>query len=151
VPCAGGDASRRARTIAWRRSSTRRAYTGIGAGAHSFDGAARRSWNGRDLDAYLAGVAAGERPLAGEEELDEPTRAFEAVALGLRRIDGLSCAAFALEFGADPLERFEEAVGDATARGLLEVDGDALRLSAAGRLFANEALVGFAPVPANAR
>jgi hypothetical protein len=42
-------------------------------------------------------------------------------------------------------------VGDATARGLLEVDGDALRLSAAGRLFANEALVGFAPVPANAR
>jgi oxygen-independent coproporphyrinogen-3 oxidase len=129
----------------------RRAYTGIGAGAHSFDGAARRSWNGRDLDAYLAVVAAGERPLAGEEELDEPTRAFEAVALGLRRIDGLSRAAFVVEFGADPLERFPEAVGEATARGLLEVDGDVLRLSAAGRLFANEVLVGFAPVPATVR
>ena len=89
--------------------------------------------------------------LPASEELDEPTRAFEAVALGLRRIDGLSRAAFAVEFGTDPLERFADAVGDATARGLLEVEGQALRLSAAGRLFANEVLVGFAPVAASPR
>ena len=45
-------------------------------------------------------------PLAGSEELDEPTRAFEAVALGLRRVDGFSRAAFAAEFGDDPVDRF---------------------------------------------
>ncbi len=129
----------------------RRAYTGIGAGAHSYDGATRRSWNTRDIDAYMAGVATGERPLAGGEELDGPTQAFEAIALGLRRVDGVSRAAFAAEFGADPLDRFREAMDVATARGLLDVDGDALRLTADGRLLANEVLVGFAPAPAAAR
>ncbi|MGZ6255867.1 MAG: radical SAM family heme chaperone HemW [Candidatus Limnocylindria bacterium] len=122
----------------------RRPYTGIGAGAHSFDGATR-SWNHRDLDAYLARTAAGERPLAGSEVLDEPTRAFEAVALGLRRVAGISRMAFAGEFGADPLDRFPDAVEEGTTAGLLEVDDDVIRLTPRGRLFANEALVGFAP------
>jgi oxygen-independent coproporphyrinogen-3 oxidase len=122
----------------------RRPYTGIGAGAHSFDGQTR-SWNERDLDRYTARTSAGERAVAGSEELDEPTRAFEAVALGLRRVDGFSRAAFAAEFGADPLARFAAAVGEGTAAELLEVTDAAIRLTARGRLFANEALVAFAP------
>jgi oxygen-independent coproporphyrinogen-3 oxidase len=122
----------------------RRPYTGIGAGAHSFDGQTR-SWNERDLDSYVARTAAGQRATAGSEELDEPTRAFEAVALGLRRVDGFSRATFAAEFGADPVERFPAAVGEGTAADLLEVDDVAIRLTARGRLFANEALVAFAP------
>jgi oxygen-independent coproporphyrinogen-3 oxidase len=123
----------------------RRPYTGIGAGAHSYDGATQRSWNTRDLDAYLSAVESGRSPRAGAEELDEATRAFEAVALGLRRVDGLSREAFAAEFGRDPLERYPRAVNEGTAAGLLEVEGDAMRLSATGRLLANEALIGFAP------
>ena len=123
----------------------RRAYTGVGAGAHSYDGCSERSWNTRNLDAYLADVEAGRRSLAGHESLDEATRAFEAVALGLRRVDGISRRAFAVEFDADPLERYGEAVGASTRTGLLEVDGDALRLSAQGRLLASEVLVAFAP------
>jgi oxygen-independent coproporphyrinogen-3 oxidase len=119
-------------------------YTGIGAGAHSFDGATR-SWNERDLDHYLARTEAGERALAGDERLDEPTRAFEAVALGLRRVAGFSGSAFAAEFGQDPQERWPVAVEEQVAAGLLEVEGDAIRLTARGRLFANEALVAFAP------
>lgn len=122
----------------------RRPYTGIGAGAHSFDGATR-SWNVRDLDRYLALTAAGERPVEGSEELPEPTRAFEAIALGLRRVDGMSRAAFAAEFGEDPVERHAAAVEATTRIGLIEVAGDAIRLTARGRLLANEALVAFAP------
>ena len=122
----------------------RRPYTGIGAGAHSFDGATR-SWNVRDLDRYLAGVAARERPVEGAEELSEETRAFEAIALGLRRVVGLSRAAFAAEFGQDPVERHAAAVAETLSKGLLEVVGDAIRLTAHGRLLANEALVAFAP------
>jgi oxygen-independent coproporphyrinogen-3 oxidase len=120
----------------------RRPYTGIGAGAHSFDGASR-SWNERDLDRYLARTEAGERALAGCEQLDEPTRAFEAIALGLRRVAGLSRATFAEEFGADPVERFTGAIEQGA--GLLEVDARTIRLTARGRLFASEALVAFAP------
>jgi oxygen-independent coproporphyrinogen-3 oxidase len=123
----------------------RRAYTGIGAGAHSYDGSAERSWNERDLDAYLEAVERGERPVAGTETLDEPTRAFEAVALGLRRVDGMRRATFRAEFGADPLDRFGEAVEGGRERGLLEVDRTHLRLTRQGRLFANEALEAFAP------
>ena len=122
----------------------RRPYTGIGAGAHSFDGRTR-SWNERDLDRYVARTGAGERALAGSEELDEPTRAFEAMALGLRRVDGFSRAAFAAEFGDDPLDRFAAAVEEGVSADLLEVDDDAIRFTRRGRLFANEALVAFAP------
>ncbi|MEO8251491.1 MAG: radical SAM family heme chaperone HemW [Chloroflexota bacterium] len=122
----------------------RRPYTGIGAGAHSFDGATR-SWNVRNLDAYLAAVEAGERPVEGGEELDEETRAFESIALGLRRVAGFSRASFAAEFGQDPLMRHAAAIEETRDKGLIEVAGDAIRLTASGRLLANEALVAFAP------
>jgi oxygen-independent coproporphyrinogen-3 oxidase len=122
----------------------RRPYTGIGAGAHSYDGATR-SWNVRDLDAYLVVVGRGERPLGGSEALDEPTRAFEAVALGLRRIDGLQRAAFESEFGTDPVERFADAVIAGRERGLLEVTPKELRLTPSGRLLASEACMAFLP------
>ena len=125
----------------WRR----RPYTGIGAGAHSYDGARVRSWNERDLDAYLAGVISGVRPQAGHEELDDATRAFEAVALGLREVSGTSRRAFAAEFGADPTVTFADGLATATSNCLLELDGDALRLSAAGRLLASEVLAGLLP------
>jgi oxygen-independent coproporphyrinogen III oxidase len=126
-------------TAYWQR----RPYTGIGSGAHSYDGDTR-SWNVGDLDAYLTAVAAGERPLGGREQLDERTRAFEAIALGLRRIEGLSRRAFAAEFGADPLERYGAAVSETVDAGLIEVDGDRLRLTSGGLLLANEALAAFA-------
>ncbi len=122
---------------------TRRPYTGIGAGAHSYDGATRRSWNTRDLDDYLAAVESGRLPRAGGEELDEPTRAFEAVALGLRRVEGLERRAFAAEFGSDPVDHFAGPVRDAVESGLLELGATHLRLTPAGRLLASEALVAF--------
>ena len=129
----------------------RRAYTGIGAGAHSYDGAAERSWNVRDLDAYLAAAEGGERPIAGREQLDEPTRAFEAVALGLRRVAGVERHGFAAEFGADPVARWPEAVAGAAGAGLLELSSGAMRLTTRGRLLASEVLVAFAPEPAAVR
>ena len=123
----------------------RRPYTGVGAGAHSYDGAAMRSWNVRHLEGYLRAAEAGERPMADREELDEPTRAFEALALGLRRLDGMSRGAFAAEFGEDPIERFAAEVADGRARDLLAMDGDSLRLTAHGRLFASDACLLFLP------
>ena len=62
-----------------RRLLGARPYTGIGAGAHSYDGVDRRSWNGRDLDRYLADVEAGRLP-SRRRELDPPVAWFEAIA-----------------------------------------------------------------------
>jgi oxygen-independent coproporphyrinogen-3 oxidase len=121
-------------------------YTGLGAGAHSFDGASR-SWNVRDLDRYLASIEAGERPSAGEERLAPETQAFEAIALGLRNVGGLDRRTFTAEFGQDPIERYPNAVAETVAAGLLEVDALAMRLTAPGRLLASEALIAFLPTP----
>ena len=125
----------------------RRAYTGVGAGAHSYDGVAERSWNVRDLDRYLETAEAGERPLADREVLDAETRAFETIALGLRRLDGLGRQAFAEEFGRDPVERFADRIVEAEASRLLAWDNDRLRLTPRGRLFASEACLPFLPTP----
>ena len=129
----------------------RRAYTGIGAGAHSYDGVSERSWNVRELDAYLASAERGDRPVAGSERLDESTRAWEAVALGLRRVAGIDRRRFAAEFGADPADRWPDAVGATRRDGLLDVTADRIRLSARGRLFASDVLVAFAPEPVGFR
>ncbi len=125
----------------WARS----AYTGIGAGAHSYDGAAERSWNLRDLDRYLGDVEAGELPVADRELLDTETRAFEAIALGLRRVDGLGRRDFAEEFGRDPLEGVVDRIADGEVSSLLEWDTDRLRLTPRGRLFASDACMAFLP------
>ncbi|MEO5986019.1 MAG: radical SAM family heme chaperone HemW [Candidatus Limnocylindria bacterium] len=126
-------------------------YTGVGAGAHSYDGHRDRSWNVREIDAYLAAVGTGQRALAGREELDDATLAFEAIALGLRRIDGVRRAEFASEFGSDPSDRFASALEGMSSRGLIEVDAAAIRLSPAGRLLASEVLIEFLPEPVSPR
>jgi oxygen-independent coproporphyrinogen III oxidase len=123
----------------------RRAYTGIGAGAHSFDGVEERSWNARDLDEYLSGVEEGRRPRAGVERLDEATRAFEAMALGLRRIDGVERGTFAAEFGGDPVERFAVGLADRGVQDLIDIGADRVRLTPDGRLLASEACLAFLP------
>ena len=123
----------------------RRAYAGIGAGAHSFDGVEERSWNARDLDEYLSGVEEGRRPRAGVERLDEATRAFEAMALGLRRIEGVERGTFAAEFGGDPVERFAVGLADGGVRDLIDIGADRVRLTPDGRLLASEACLAFLP------
>jgi putative oxygen-independent coproporphyrinogen III oxidase len=80
----------------WRRGP----YLGVGAGAHEFTGGVRR-WNGPGVPAYLAALAAGRRPTAGEERLTGAQAAFELLALRLRTADGLDQAE-AERLGIDP-------------------------------------------------
>ncbi|HEV8651447.1 MAG TPA: radical SAM family heme chaperone HemW [Actinomycetes bacterium] len=80
----------------WRRG----AYLGLGAGAHEFTGGVRR-WNVPGVPEYLAAVADGRRPTAGQEQLSTAQAAFELLALRLRTADGLDPAE-ARELGVDP-------------------------------------------------
>jgi oxygen-independent coproporphyrinogen-3 oxidase len=129
-------------TAYWRR----RPYTGIGAGAHSYDGEALRSWTERDLDTYLNAVEADVSPRSGSETLDPATRAFEALALGLREVDGLDVRDYAAEFGATPADRHPGAWERVRDARLIEEAAGRLRLTARGRLLASEVLLEFLPV-----
>ena len=90
-----GAASRHNLTY-WRRGR----YLGLGAGAHEFDGTARR-WNVNGVPEYLEAVRQRRRPTSGEERLDPEQARFEALALRLRTVDGLGPDE-ARSLGADP-------------------------------------------------
>ncbi|MCL2048637.1 MAG: radical SAM family heme chaperone HemW [Defluviitaleaceae bacterium] len=88
---------------------TMKPYIGVGAGAHSFDGAAR--WhNTADLGEYLRGAARAPERLS-YTELTERDLLSEKIILGLRLLDGV-CEGELVAFGAET----EKLVGD----GLLE-------------------------------
>lgn len=67
-------------------------YLAIGCAAHGHtihpDGTARRWWNVRTPERYIAAVAGGQSPEAGGETLDTATRDEEAVTLALRTRTG---------------------------------------------------------------
>ena len=96
-------------------------YRGIGSAAHSHRGG-RRWWNVRTPDRYVGLVDADRPTLAGEEELDGPTRAFEGLALALRTPAGVP----------------EEALPDAPELdGLVDRTSGRAVLTVRGRLLAN--------------
>jgi len=95
-------------------------YVGFGADAHSFDGATR-SQNGETVDDYLAGRGHQSEPAAPDERLFIGLRLSRGVrpdAEEWRRFDG-------------PIRRFLD-------DGLLERDGELLRLTNRGVLLSNE-------------
>ena len=98
-------------------------YRGLGCAAHSH-AAGRRWWNVRTPERYCALVEAGADPTAGEEVLDGPVRAQEALELVLRTRRGVPAAAL----DAD----------DPALAGLLAANGDRLVLTPRGRLLASE-------------
>jgi len=68
----------------WRQGD----YRGFGCAAHSHR-RARRWWNIRTPERYIAAVTAGRSPVAGEEVLDDSRRVFEGLVLALRTAEGV--------------------------------------------------------------
>ena len=118
-------------------------YYGFGCSAHSFDGASRRWANQRDLAKYVALVEHNGSPLVEDRRLTEADRRAEAVFLGMRMMAGVRTNEFKELFGvdlsaahADDLRNFQQA-------GLIEFDGDLLKLTRAGALLSNEVFAAF--------
>ena len=99
-------------------------YVGFGSAAHSHR-AGHRFWNVRTPDRYIAMVREGERPLGGEESLDERTRRFERESLALRTSRGVPLEAF------DSLDEI---------RHLVQVQNRRVTLAVSGRLLANQVI-----------
>ncbi|HPC83326.1 MAG TPA: radical SAM family heme chaperone HemW [Thermoanaerobaculaceae bacterium] len=109
-------------------------YLGLGPSAHSFAivphasagtaGApvvARRWWNEPRLRSWEQRMAAGERPLAGEEALGPRELGAETLLLGLRTTAGVDLDDFATRFGVDLLAANALLVANLAAEGRLEI------------------------------
>jgi len=117
-------------------------YLGFGPSAHSYALGRRWSIPGR-LDAYLAGRGSGLGRI--EEGPSRTDRASEALIAGLRLLDGVDLAALRARYGKDFTGPGRETVADLAGAGLLENDGDRLRLTRRGRLVSNEVLAQLLP------
>ena len=107
-------------------------YAGFGADAHSFDGA-RRWQNIEDARAYVDAMAAdGTARCEGSEAKAYEERFF----VGLRLMKGMRPEAEERRRYREPIERF-------VAEGLLEDDGERLRLTRRGVLLSNEVFAEF--------
>jgi oxygen-independent coproporphyrinogen-3 oxidase len=122
-------------------------WVAVGPGAHAFDGRRTRRWNAARLDRYFAALLPSDDtpdrlPPGGTETTDERTARAERAILRLRTREGLPAAvASSADFGA--------AKAWARANGLIEPTADGgLRLTALGRLLANDVFVRLLPEPA---
>jgi oxygen-independent coproporphyrinogen-3 oxidase len=118
-------------------------YYGFGCSAHSYDGRARRWSNHRDVLKYVETIENGGSSVVEEQELSVTDLRAEALFLGMRMMRGVDARRYRESFGvdlreahADDLDRFRKA-------GLLEFDGDLIRLTRTGALLSNEVFAAF--------
>jgi len=116
----------------WRRQP----YIGFGAGAHSFDG--QRRWaNVHDPSAYAAAIMQGRTAIENEETVTPAQALDEELFLGLRQLAGIDLARIERKYGADFAPRVRKLLDD----GLIERNGDTIRLNPAKLTISNEAFV----------
>jgi len=118
-------------------------YYGFGCSAHSYDGRLRRWANERDVAQYVDLIESGHSPIVEGRELNNDDRRAEALFLGMRMMSGMSIERYREAFGvnleaqySNDLQRFREA-------GLIEFDGDWMKLTRAGALLSNEVFSAF--------
>jgi oxygen-independent coproporphyrinogen III oxidase len=116
----------------WRREP----YLGFGAGSHSFSGTQRWA-NAHDAAAYASSLAGGRLPVEQLETVTRDSALEEELFLGLRQLDGINLQRIEEEYGALVEGRFDRLM-DA---GLVERDGNIVRLSPAKLSVSNEVFV----------
>ncbi len=111
-------------------------YRGLGLGAHSFiDGV--RFWNTRSMTEYRNRLDRGETPIDQIEERTARIRVEEAFLLGLRRLDGFDVWTVAKDIGIDYPQEWFDRMDSLIDAGLVEFDGNILKLRPPGWLLAN--------------
>ena len=119
------------------------AYYGFGCSAHSFDGRDCRWSNEREVNSYVQLVEGGKTPVVDEQRLTESDRKAEAVFLGLRLMQGVDTREYQRVFGVDIREEHQDDFRRFQEAGLIEFDGDLVRLTRAGALMSNEVFASF--------
>jgi oxygen-independent coproporphyrinogen III oxidase len=118
-------------------------YFGFGCSAHSFDGRARRWSNQRDVLRYVECVDQGASPVVEEQQLTEADLRAEALFLGMRMMRGVDVREYNDLFGVDLREEHAHELDRFRDAGLVEFDGDLIRLTRNGALMSNEVFAAF--------
>jgi putative oxygen-independent coproporphyrinogen III oxidase len=118
-------------------------YLGLGPSAHSFSGN-RRWWNEPRLGSWQGKIGRGERPVAGEEELEPEQLALEALMLGLRTYAGVDLAEIGERWGIDLLAPNAPFLEELAAAGRITREGSRIAPTLEGLAVADSLARGFA-------
>ena len=105
-------------------------YYGIGAGASGYVNGVRYKNHG-PIRHYLNAVEAGNARIT-EEHLSQREQMEEEMFLGLRKKSGVSMARFEEKFGRSFDGLYGEIVRDLVQQGLMQIDGDRVRMTKRG-------------------
>jgi oxygen-independent coproporphyrinogen-3 oxidase len=112
------------------------AYFGFGLGAARYV-QGRRETNTRDLLTYLRKVTAGESCVMQSEKLEGKERALETLSLNLRGAEGIVRQEFESQTGFTVYALVGEAIGELCEQGVLNDDGQRIRLTRRGKCVAD--------------
>ena len=118
-------------------------YYGFGCSAHSYDGQTRRWSNHRDVLKYVETIEGGVSPVVEEQQLSQTDVRAEALFLGMRLMRGIDLRRYRESFGVDLRDEHGEDLDRFYKAGLLEFDGDLIRLTRNGALLSNEVFAAF--------
>jgi oxygen-independent coproporphyrinogen-3 oxidase len=116
----------------WRREP----YLGFGAGAHSFFGQQRWA-NLHDPAAYVSAITSGKPAIENVQSISAELALEEEFFLGLRQLAGVNLARIQRQYGID----LGQKVDRLRHKGMVEQQGDVLRLTPAKLNVSNEILV----------
>ena len=105
-------------------------YYGIGAGASGYINGIRYKNHG-PIRHYLSAVEEGNARIT-EEHLSQKEQMEEEMFLGLRKKSGVSMARFEEKFGRSFDELYGEIVRDLIQKGLMQIEGDRVRMTKRG-------------------
>ncbi len=120
-------------------------YLGVGAGAHSHLKSEGRGWgtrqgNIKNPGLYMKSVRVGEKPLDFCEELEKHEALEDTVLMGLRLNKGLEFNSLRDSYSVTP---DEYKIGYLVKGGLIEINGDSVRLTEKGNLLSNAVIERF--------
>src|SRR5215217_1196924 len=118
-------------------------YYGFGCSAHSYVGDTRRWSNQRDVLKYVEMVESGASPVVEEQQLTATDVRAEAVFLGMRLMQGVDLRRYRESFGVDLRDEHADDLDRFCKAGLVELDGDLIRLTRTGALLSNEVFAAF--------
>ena len=115
-------------------------YIGIGAAAHSYLDNVRYC-NVSNLEEYISNMTKSEADFEDKYIVNErqnlEDRKNEFMLLGLRKIDGVSISKFKEKYVENPIFKYRDSLEKLVNDGLVQIDGDVIRLTNRGLDLAN--------------
>ena len=113
-------------------------YIGFGAAAHSYTNGVRYS-NVEQIEEYIYHFQIGkpENNFIFHEKQNKQSAQKEYMLLGLRKLKGISIQNFKQKYGENPIYLYHNELEKLVNEGLLEIDGDDIKLTKEGLNLAN--------------